>query len=185
MRRLGDFIAGDLVTLPSGAHASPFGVAMGRWRVCWAAGGARRGRLGSLRGVVWWWGDVEAGVWPCARVLPGWWCTGARGIGIQQSSGDGERRPQGRTEEAGGRGPLAATVVYLRDGPQRTAVSAGGVWWLVANQCRRCLCSAMNETDASSDVARLNGSKIFYVLSCFVPLNKTLFPVFLCSVSDE
>jgi hypothetical protein len=64
-----------------------------------------------------------------------------------ESEGAGERRPPGVVVRGckGSMAPLAATVVPLRDGAQRTGVSAGGVWWLVANQCGRCDCSAMDE----------------------------------------
>lgn len=95
-----------------------------------------------------------------------------------ESEGAGERRPPGVVVVRGCKGmaPLAATVVSLRDGAQRTGVSSGGVWWLVANQCGRCDCSAMDEIDASCCSARPNGSKIFYVLSCLVPLKQNPFP---------
>jgi hypothetical protein len=60
-----------------------------------------------------------------------------------ESEGAGERRPPGVVVRGcKGMAPLAATVVPLRDGAQCTGVSAGGVWWLVANQCQLLLCSS-------------------------------------------
>lgn len=108
-------------------------------------GGAPHVAAGSARACAGWCGDGATWRPACGRARGCCLVGGARGIRIEPSQwrwkargGAGERRSLGSAGQERG-GPLGATVVSLRGGPNVRPFLLGASWWLVANQCGRCV----------------------------------------------